>query len=554
MREVLPVSQTFSNAQALLQARPLGERAKFILLSAALVLAILAVYHPVHHYPFLINVDDDNYIFNNPHVLHSLSWTEVEWAFTHSYVRNYDPLTFLAHSLNVQMFQLHSGLHHDVNVLLHALDAVLLFWCLKRSTELIGRSFMVAALFAVHPINVENVAWVAELKTMISATFFFLALGAYVWYAQKPRLHRMAAVAFLYGLGLLAKPQIITLPFVLLLWDYWPLRRMFADNQEIDADGVLRSARFSALVLEKVPLFFIAGVDVLLTLHAEAKDIERYTFVIRLGTAIRSYAVYLGKALWPSNLGFDYPHPGYSLHWAEVWFALLALVAITIAVVAQRRHRYLVVGWFWFLGTMLPTINIVQIDVPAVADRYAYIPFIGIFVMVCWGAVESTRRWRFSRVTLQGASVALLLILSVACSRQVRYWSDTIALFTRSSQVTARNARSELSLGRLLIQDGHVEQGLGHLYKASEYRPGDAGIMMWIASLEQQRGEVTQAIGWYEKALLYSKDQKINAQVLANLGHAYSDLGDTAHALQCYRAAQRLRQDSPYTEPGINHP
>ena len=284
-----------------------------LLLSLALFLATLALYYPVHHYPF-IDIDDNFYVTENPHVLGALNLSTVKWAFTHPFVLNYDPLTFFSHSLDVQMFGLDAGRHHDVNVILHALDAVLLFWVLKRATGYTLRSFMVAALFALHPINVENVAWISERKTMLSTLFFFLALGAYRWYAREPRLRRMAVVAFLYGLGLLAKPQVITLPFVLLLWDYWPLRRMFAtapDSSTAAVSEVIPPRSFAALIKEKIPLFAIAVVDVMLTLVAQhvagSSQSWPYTLTVRLENAIVAYARIPGKGAVADRSGARVP-------------------------------------------------------------------------------------------------------------------------------------------------------------------------------------------------------------------------------------------------------
>src|ERR1039458_8041503 len=273
--------------------RPFGwvENHKYPLLCLVLVVATLALYYPVHHYPFF-ELDDYVYVTGDPHVLGPLDWATVKWAFTHSFVRNYDPLTFFSHNFDVRMFGLNAGRHHQVNVILHALNAVLLFWVLKRATGFTGRSFVVAALFAVHPIQVENVAWIAERKTILSTVFFLLALGAYRWYACRPRLRRMAVVAFLYGLGLLAKPQVITLPFVLLLWDYWPLRRMFPKAPDCSTAGaeVFPPRSLPALIKEKIPLFVIAAVDAGLTMVAQrvvGGQEWPYTLAIRLENADR---------------------------------------------------------------------------------------------------------------------------------------------------------------------------------------------------------------------------------------------------------------------------
>jgi protein O-mannosyl-transferase len=538
-------------SQTAYRAKILGARGKLFILSALLIIATIAIYYPVHRFAFLPNVDDAAYVTQNTHVLGPLDWPEIQWALTHPYALNYDPLTFLAHSVNVRLFQLNPGRHHGANVLWHAVNALLLFWLLKRSTGFTGRSFVVAALFTVHPINVENVAWIAELKTLLSAAFFFAAMIAYLGYARRPNLFRMLWVGFLYGLGLLAKPQVITLPFVLLLWDYWPLRRLLG---AVD-DGSLETAsnqrfhpqRAWRLVAEKWPLFIVMAIDTLLTLRAEKKPgLERYTFLIRLGTAIRSYVVYLGKAFWPANLAFSYPHPGYSLRWGEVWAALALLVAITTLVVIYRQYRYLLVGWFWFVGTMVPTINLVQIDLPAVADRYAYICFVGLFLMVCWGVADGARQRRFSPIALRAVTVAVLVSLAVVSHQQVRYWRDGVAVWTRSLQVVPyHNPGAEWALGTLLVEGGRVGEGLSHIYKSLEEKPRDASDTTYVAEIEQGRGNHRQAILLYQEALASSKDDRLSAQIYANMGHAYNDLGDWTRALECYRAAQRIRSLLP---------
>ena len=507
-----------------------------------LVVSILALYYPVRNYPFF-SVDDYLYVTGDPHVLGPFSWSTIKWAFTHAFVLNYDPLTLLAHNLNVQLFQVDPGRHHEVNVVLHALNALLLFWVLRRATGFTARSFMVAALFAVHPINVENVAWISELKTILSTAFFFLALGAYHWYGGKPAARRMVVVELLYVLGLLAKPQVITLPFVLLLWDYWPLQRMFAPPgnapQPIGRREAIPASNFSALVKEKFLLFAIAIADAVVTMVAEHKgSLESwpYTFSIRLGNGILSYARYVSKAFWPVRLAYMYPHPGFSLHWLSVWFALVFLLAVSVFVLAERRHRYLLVGWFWFLGTLVPMIGLVQIDLPALADRYAYVSFIGLFLMVCWGVADLAKYGHLPRVVLPLTSAAILAILSVLTYRQVGYWSDSVTLWKHTMRVTPHSWAAELGIGIAYQRQGQPEEALPHFYRAAEDNPMDPQINLGIAVVEHQRGNLRLAIQYYEKVLAVSKDTRLTNQAWANMGHAYSDLGDSARARRCYEA------------------
>ena len=459
--------------------------AQTLLLGLLLLVATLALYYPVHSYPF-IDIDDNFYVTENAHVLGPLNWSTVKWAFTHPFVLNYDPLTFLSHNLDVQMFQFDAGRHHEVNVILHALNALLLFWVLKRATGFTGRAFMVAALFALHPINVENVAWISERKTILSSVFFLLALAAYRWYAREPRWRRMAVVALLYGLGLLAKPQVITLPCVLLLWDYWPLRRMFAGtpnaSQPPDAADVIPPRSFSALVKEKIPLFVIAAVDALLTMvaqHVVGGQKWPYTFSVRLENAIVAYAQYVGKAVWPTGLALEYLYRGNSLKWWEVSGASLFLLAITALVAAGWRRRYLLVGWLWFLGTLTPMIGLItQPDLEALADRYAYTSFLGLFLMLCWGVADWAKERRLPRVLLPAVSIALLLVLSVMTHRQIGYWSDRVTLWTHTLEVTHRNWVAEVRLGTALRQRGQTDEALAHLHRAAEDRPKDPDIAL----------------------------------------------------------------------------
>jgi protein O-mannosyl-transferase len=536
--------------------RPSGwaEDKKYFLLCLVLVVATLALYYPVHHYPFF-ELDDYVYVTGDPHVLGALNWSTVEWAFTHSFVLNYDPLTFFSHNFDVRMFGLDAGRHHQVNVILHALNAVLLFWVLSRATGFTGRSFMVAALFAVHPIQVENVAWIAERKTILSTVFFLLALAAYRWYARKPVKRRMTVVECLYVLGLLAKPQVITLPLVLLLWDYWPLRRMFPKAPDSSTAGaeVLPPQSFLALIKEKIPLFVIAAVDAVLTMWAQqvvGGQKWPYTLAIRLENAIVAYAQYIGKAVWPAHLVFEAAYRGDSIRWWEVFGASLVLLAISVLVATGRRHRYLVVGWLWFLGTLVPMIGlVVQPHLEALADRYAYTSFLGLFLMVCWGVADWAKYRHLPRLVLPVTCLAVLAVLSLITHRQIGYWRDSVTVWTHSLQVTPHNWVAELGIGISYQQQGQPEEALPHFYRAAQDRPEDPEVNLGIAVVEHQRGNLRLAITYYEKVLAVSGDTRIATQAWGNMGHAYSDLGDNTRARQCYEA---LRPRPAPPVPAIN--
>src|SRR5208283_139511 len=387
-----------------------------LLLSLLLIIATVALYYPTDDHPFA-NFDDNLYVTENVHVTAGLHRETVKWAFTTFDQGNWHPLTLLSHAADCQFFQLNPTGHHGTNLALHVLNVLLLFWVLQQATGYIGRSAMVAALFALHAINVETVVWISERKNLLSMTFFLLALGAYRRYALKPEIGRYALVALLYALGLMAKPQVITLPCVLLLWDYWPLRRMFATRQELSAAGTtagMPAKTLSWLVVEKLPLFALSAASAVITIKAQQAGhaMRLYPRSIRLENAIVSYASYVKKAFWPMDLSPMYPHPGDSLAKWQVFAAVLFLLASSALIAAEwRRRSYLMVGWLWFVGTLVPMIGLVQVGVQAMADRYAYLPLVGLFIMVCWAVADWVDRRHISTAWLVSASTAALLAL-----------------------------------------------------------------------------------------------------------------------------------------------
>jgi len=519
-----------------------------------LLLAVLTAgaYYPVHHDPF-INFDDNDYVTANDHVNHGLTWKTVRWSLTTFRASNWHPLTWLFHALDVQLFGLNPAAHHDVNVFLHLVCVLLLFWVLQRATGYVGRSFVVAALFALHPMNVESVAWVAELKTMLSMMFFLLALGAYRWYAREPRVGRYLAVAGLFVLGLMAKPQVITFPFVLLLWDYWPLRRMFASDPESAsgtmAQAVIPAKSFSWLIGEKLPLGFICLVSALVTMKAQRVGRPfnwAYSFWTRAANAIVSYARYIEKAFWPSRLALLYPHPGTSLSPWQVLVASLVLLAITAVVAVNWRRRYVVVGWLWFLVTMVPMIGLIQVGRQAMADRYAYLPFIGLFIMFCWSVAEWAARRRLPAILLPCATILVLLGMAPVTHRQLGYWRDNVDVWSHALQVTTNNYVAEYHMGDALKDQGHPIEALQCYYRALAMNPKDPYSHLGIAFYEHQNGSnLPDALEHYKKAL-ERLDDASKVQVLVNMGHVYDKLGDPEHARECFEDAAKLR---PRIEP-----
>lgn len=515
-------------------------------LSLLLAAATLALYYPVHHHPF-VNYDDSVYVTENPHVQSGLDWDTVKWAFTTYDAGNWHPLTWLSHTLDCQLFELNPAGHHDVNLLLHVLNGLLLFWVLQKATGFAGRSFMVAALFALHPINVQTVAWVAERKNLLSMLFFLLALGAYQWYVRQPRVGRYALVALLFALGLMAKPQVITLPCVLLLWDYWPLRRMSLPalaGPSGEGPPMVPAKSFYSLLEEKFPLLAIAGVNAFITMQAQGRGGARNYFprLIRLGNAIICYARYVGKAVWPSHLALFYPHPGYSLKVSHVVAALIFLLAVTALVVHQRRYRYLAVGWLWFLGTLVPMIGVIQVGVQAMADRYAYLPFIGLFIMICWGVADWSGQRHISPAWLATVSVAVLLALTVTARVQLGHWADNVTLWSHTVQVTGPNFIAENSLGIALQRAGRPEEAITHVRAALAIKPDDAASNLNLAEYDRRHGNLIACIERCKRVPAMTQLTLEKAAAYAKMALAYHTLGDTARERECLEEVQKIQR------------
>jgi protein O-mannosyl-transferase len=403
-----------------------------------LALVTIALYSPVIGHSFVV-FDDRDYVTANPYIRGGLGWSTIKWAFTSTAAANWHPLTWLSHALDYQLFALHPAGHHLDSVLIHALNAVVLFLLLAWVTKRAGPSLLVAALFAWHPINVESVAWVAERKNVLSTLLFFSAIAAYVWYSHKPDWRRYLLVAALFAAGLMAKPMVITLPFVLLLLDDWPLERTPFERAQSDppsSSGVPRMA-FSRLMLEKIPLLVLSAASAWITLKAQrgaVRTFEEFPLAVRIENAVVAYGLYLWKMLWPARLAF-YPHSAVALPVWQWSLSTLILVAVTALVVTLRRKRYLPVGWFWFLGTLFPVIGLVQVGEASMADRYAYIPLIGIFIMMAWSLDDLAKSRNVRPLWLVVPVVCAFMALGFATFRQMSYWDSEYDLWAHTLAV-----------------------------------------------------------------------------------------------------------------------
>ncbi len=520
--------------------------AKPILALLLLVLLVTAaVYVQVHRHPYF-SLDDDGYVSKNVGVNTGLHWSTFEWALTSYYASNWHPLTWISHALDCQLFGLGPAAPHDENVLLHLINVVLIFWVLWKATGYAGRSLMVAALFALHPINVESVAWIAERKTMLSMLFFLLALGAYRWYACKPRVGRYIVVTLLFVLGLMSKPQVITFPCVLLLWDYWPLNRLrFGTTQSgSNLETEIPPRSLYALVKEKIPLFVICLIDSYVTMKAQKVGRPQYwpyTFPVRLENAIVAYAKYVQKAFWPSRLAPMYLHPGNSIRLWQVAAAMVFLLAVTALAAIYWRRRYLAVGWLWFLGTMVPMIGLMQVGRQSMADRYAYLPFLGLFIMFCWGVADWAQARHLPAALLPAVSLAVLAVLAVLTYRQVGYWANDLTIWSHTVQVTDRNSFAESSLGDTLMIMGRRQEAAPHYLKVLDSDPTNTDANLAVALYLHESRRYRESIDYYNKYLAKAgNDDDRLYHVFRNLGYVYRRLGDNEHSKEYFDKASKI--------------
>ena len=517
---------------------------RILLVSAALVAVTLGSYWGVLSHPFSI-LDDDEYVTRNTAVQEGLTSKSAGWAITSTHAANWHPLTWLSHMLDVELFGLDAGRHHAVNLILHAANSVLLFLLLARMTGNLWPSALVSALFAVHPLHVESVAWVAERKNVLSTLLWLLTIRAWVRYAAAPRAGRYLLVVLLFALGLMAKPMLVTLPLTLLLLDWWPLHR-FRQGTAGGGGAAGFMTGSVPLVVEKIPLLVLSAISSALTLHAQRAggalvSLRAIPLRERIPGAILALAGYLWKMLWPGPLSVFYPHDAATRPAWQILGAALLLAALTVAAFwLARRAPYALVGWLWYVGTLIPVIGLVQVGGQAMADRYTYVPLIGIFIAIAWGAADLARaRPRLRGVLAAGGAVAVLS-LAAATRTQAAFWRSDITLFERAVQATSGNALAHNNLGLALFRAGRTQEAITHYREALRIEPTDSFARRNLAYALLEEGRFAEALDHYNEVLNVLPG---DPETQFHMARALQRLGRPAEAIARYTEALRLRPE-----------
>ncbi|MCP4107717.1 MAG: tetratricopeptide repeat protein [Desulfobacteraceae bacterium] len=491
-----------------------------ILICLFLVISLLAVYSEVRNFDF-INYDDDDYVYNNPHVKAGLTLENIAWSFTATHAANWHPLTWLSHMSDVHLYGLAPGMHHLTNVFFHIANSLLLFIAFRKMTGDLWRSAFAAALFALHPLHVESVAWISERKDVLSTFFWMMTMLAYIRYAEQPGIRRYVPVLIFFALGLMAKPMLVTLPFVLLLLDYWPLKRLSIVDCRLSIENISSQSiinhqstidnrqsiinRQSTIFLEKIPLIILSAVSCIATLIAQqsggaVRTLDSYPLTFRLANAVVSYTGYIEKMIWPHHLSIFYPPR--VVPWWHVTGSCLMLVFISALVIRFAKKRpCLAVGWLWYIGTLIPVIGVIQVGSQAMADRYTYISLIGLFIIIAWGF-----KFQVSSFKFQILCTIFLSILAVSSWIQLRYWTNSITLFEHSLDVTSNNILAHTNLGLALAKEGRTEESVNHYHMALQSSPDNAKVHNNMGVALFRMGKIRESVIHFQKALQKKPD------------------------------------------------
>ncbi len=514
-----------------------------IWISLFLVISIFCVYWQVRNFSF-VNFDDRQYITGNYYVQAGLTFESIRWSFTAVHANNWHPITWLSHMLDSQIYGMNPGHHHMTNVLFHILNTVLLFLVLKKMTGALWKTAFVAAIFALHPLHVESVAWVAERKDVLSTFFWMMTVWSYTGYVENSRLDKYIMLILFYILGLMAKPMLVTLPFVLLLLDYWPLKR-FQLNPSDNENQTTQKPFYFGLILEKIPLFLLTAASSIATYLVQkssgaVNSLAAIPFHVRIANALVSYVSYIGKMLWPEHLAVLYPYQNVIIPW-KVFSAGLLLMIISVFVFRMLRSKpYLSVGWLWYIGTLVPVIGIVQVGSQAMADRYTYVPLIGLFIIVAWGVDDLVQGWRFRTISISVVSAVIITIFMITSWLQVGYWFNSVTLFDHAIHVTGCNSTAQLNLGEALAEQNKIDDAIKHYNEAIRIKPDYAKVYNNLGIIMAGQNKFEAAIIYFSKALQISPGY---AGAHYNLGKIYSNRKDPEKAIFHYHKALQSDPD-----------
>ncbi len=519
-----------------------------ITISLFLMIVTFLAYSQVLDYGFL-NFDDNQYVTENIHITKGFNYADVVWALTESYASNWHPLTWFSHMLDFELYGLDPLGHHLTNLIFHIANVLLLFWVLLKMTGALWRSAFVAVLFALHPLNVESISWIAERKNVLSGFFFFLTLWAYIQYSEKKKFYWL--VFLFLAFGLMAKPMLVTLPFLLILLDFWPLKRLSLVGTS--ESGFIETKSLSILIIEKIPLFVLAVTSSIITYLTQrggdaVRSTEFRSFYSSTANALVSYIEYLEKMVWPRGLSVFYPHPGDSTSgWKVLLCGLFLVIVTTLVLRGIRRFPYLTVGWFWYLGILVPVIGIVQVGEQAMADRYTYLPMIGIFICIAWGIPELIKNQKILSV-LAGVFISFLILSTWG---QVKYWENSITLFEHAIEVNEIESPSFViaynNLGHALLNEKRFEEAVTKLKRAIEINPHYSKPQNNLGNAFSELKKYDEAIQHYRQAIIIEPNY---AEAFNNLANAFRQKGQQQEAIAYYKEAIRLNGE--YGEAHFN--
>lgn len=516
-----------------------------ILICFLLALMIWGVFGQTLHYKF-INYDDGRYVYSNPLISQGITPANVHQIFTHPHGVNWHPLTSLSHMLDCQLYGLNAGWHHGTNVLLHIATTILLFLILRQITGSLWRSAIIAALFSIHPLRVESVAWISERKDVLSGFFFMLTIGAYAQYVRRPfSLRRYTLIHIFFIFGLMSKPTLVTLPLILLLLDFWPLRRF----QTLE-----KKKTVIKLVLEKIPLMLLTAAFCGITLWVQQDAIsfaETLAIPWRIGNAIYSYAIYIQQMIFPTKLALLYPHQKTGLPLHEIGRSIILLAGISWGVWAGRKkYPYLITGWLWYLGMLAPVIGIIQVGPQAHADRYTYLPQIGLAIMAVWLTADWCASRRYHRAVLPAASVIILTSLAITAHQQTQHWQNSLSLWNHTLKCTTENSIAHNNMGGLLGQKGQFQEAIIHFEKALQISPSYADPAYNMGVILASQGKFDQAVPYLEKALTI---KPTNAEWRCTLGFVFTQQANLPAAREQYKQALKIDPNCVTAQKGLKN-